>query len=1093
MSLMRLLQLKPNGEIVCREPTSGEVPAYAILSHTWGEEEVVYRDLKKGKDKSKTVNKAGWRKIQFCAKQAAVDGLEYFWIDTCCIDKKNAVELGAAINSMFRWYQNAARCYVYLSDVSKPETGVDDQRAWGEAFRKSRWFTRGWTLQELIAPRLLDFFSSEGKRLGSKLSLESEINEITGIEIKALRGDALSSFSIKERRSWVEHRNTTIEEDEAYCLIGIFDVSMVPNYGERRDQAFRRLEDEIHRMYKGNLNILNWLTKIDYGPQQSDFLQRWETGTCQWLLDSKTFLTWVEIKERRLFCPGIPGAGKTILTSIVVDQLMTRFEKDKTIGIAYIYCNFQRQDEQKAGDLLGSLLKQLAQDQSSSLPESVKALYDKHKDKRTRPSFDEIRRSLHSVAAQYSRVFIFIDALDECRVAGGCRDKFLSELFNLQAKCGANVFATSRFIPDIMAKFNECESLEIRASDHDIRLYIGGRISLLPSFVRQSLNLQEEIKTGIVNAVNGMFLLAQLHLDSLIGKRSPKSVGTALGKLPTGSEAYDHAYRNAMIRIEGQVVDQTELAKQVLSWITCAKRPMTTSEVQHALAVEANRQELDEDNLVQIEDIVSVCAGLVTVDKKIGTIRLVHYTTQEYFERTQKHWFPNAETDITEICITYLSFKIFESGICKAQSEFEERLQSYPLYDYAAHNWGHHAREATASQMVSSFLQSKTKVEASSQALMSIRGWPHSSQHFPMHITGLHLAAYFGVEYSVRFLTSSNGPDLKDSYGRTPLSYAAGNGHVPAVQLLLEKRADIDFKDNDRRTPLWYAAEKGHVAVVQLLLDKGAEIQPGSVGGWLPQSYLDTSSDVLQLVLARDNSKKETGMVGLLNQGATGYLNVVLQSFYHIKTFREAVHRIPTEGYAKNSVIWALQRLFHSLQASIIPVSTQELTNAFGWNQRHLYERHDAFEMWELLLERIEQKMRGFPNQNAVSDFFSGKVITSISCTHVDDKTSQLEDFHSVSLHVDGNRSLDDSFREYTKLDILDGECQYYAGDRYGLQDAVKGVIFQNFPPVLVLQLRWWKYNIERDRMESIFQDYEFPEEFNATPYLVSPVPNATP
>lgn len=189
---------------------------------------------------------------------------------------------------------------------------------------------------------------------------------------------------------------------------------------------------------------------------------------------------------------------------------MTRFENDKTVGIAYIYCNFQRQDEQKAGDLLGSLLKQLAQDQSSSLPGSVKALYDKHKDKRTRPSFDEIRRSLHSVAAQYSRVFIFIDALDECQVAGGCRDKFLSELFNLQATCGANVFATSRFIPDIMAKFNECESLEIRASDHDIRLSISGRISLLPSFVRQRLDLQEEIKTGIVKAVNGMYVTSHL-------------------------------------------------------------------------------------------------------------------------------------------------------------------------------------------------------------------------------------------------------------------------------------------------------------------------------------------------------------------------------------------------------------------------------------------------------------------------------------------------------------------------------------------------------------------------------------------------------
>jgi hypothetical protein len=253
MSLIRLLQRKPDGEIIFREPTSAEVPAYAILSHTWGEDEVIYQDLKKGKDKSKTVDKAGWRKIQFCANQAAVDGLEYFWVDTCCIDKKNAVEVGTAINSMFRWYQNAARCYVYLSDVSKPDTGLDDQRVWEEAFRKSRWFTRGWTLQELLAPRLVDFFSSEGSRLGSKLSLESKIYEITGIAKKALRGDSLSNFSIKERRSWAENRNTTIEEDKAYCLIGICGVSMVPNYGETRDQAFRRLEDEIHKLYKGKL------------------------------------------------------------------------------------------------------------------------------------------------------------------------------------------------------------------------------------------------------------------------------------------------------------------------------------------------------------------------------------------------------------------------------------------------------------------------------------------------------------------------------------------------------------------------------------------------------------------------------------------------------------------------------------------------------------------------------------------------------------------------------------------------------------------------------------------------------------------------
>ena len=249
---MRLLKFDSNGQLRFEDATEN-IPPYAILSHTWGpdDDEVTFDDLKNELGNSK----ANYKKIHFCGEQARKDNLQYFWVDTCCIDKKNAVEVGAAINSMFRWYQNTARCYVYLSDVSKSDTKADNEMVWEEAFRRSRWFTRGWTLQELIAPRLVDFFSLEGERLGSKLSLESMIHEITGIAKNALRGDTLSNFSIKERRSWAERRNTMIEEDEAYCLIGVFDVSMVPNYGERRDQAFRRLEEEIYKLYKGKLLV----------------------------------------------------------------------------------------------------------------------------------------------------------------------------------------------------------------------------------------------------------------------------------------------------------------------------------------------------------------------------------------------------------------------------------------------------------------------------------------------------------------------------------------------------------------------------------------------------------------------------------------------------------------------------------------------------------------------------------------------------------------------------------------------------------------------------------------------------------------------
>ena len=277
-----------------------------------------------------------------------------------------------------------------------------------------------------------------------------------------------------------------------------------------------------------------------------------------------------------------------------------------------------------------------------------------------------------------------------------------------------------------------------------------------------------------------------------------------MAKLPSGSEAYDRAYQNAMERIEAQVGDQGELAKQVLSWITCAERPLTTSELQHALAVEVGEPKLDKENLPQLEDMVSVCAGLVTVDEQSSIIRLVHYTTQEYFKRTRQHWFPDAETNITKTCITYLSFAVFGSGFCESDDEFEKRLQLNPLYDYAAHNWGYHARQASIlGQEVVDFLECELKRDASSKALMAVNQWSGRlthSQEVPRKMTGLHLAAYFGVEAVVNILLQREvyiDADSKDDDGRTPLSWAAENGHEAVVKLLLATgKVDADSKDN---------------------------------------------------------------------------------------------------------------------------------------------------------------------------------------------------------------------------------------------------------------------------------------------------------
>jgi Cdc6-like AAA superfamily ATPase len=255
--------------------------------------------------------------------------------------------------------------------------------------------------------------------------------------------------------------------------------------------------------------ILDWLTPVDYSSQQSDFIGRRQEGTGTWLLNSNEFQEWLNTSNQTLFCPGIPGAGKTMVTSIVVDDLCTKFHNDASVGIAYLYCNYQPQQEQTPEDLLSSILKQLAQDQPAVLPD-VKSLYERHRIKGSRPSLDEIIRVFHSTVQLYSRVFIAIDALDEYHISNNeGQRRFLSEMFSLQSQTQLNLFVTSRFVSEITSQFEGCLSKEIRAHDDDILSYVNGRI---PQLLRSGISkcqeysdLQHTIRSDIVKAVDGMY------------------------------------------------------------------------------------------------------------------------------------------------------------------------------------------------------------------------------------------------------------------------------------------------------------------------------------------------------------------------------------------------------------------------------------------------------------------------------------------------------------------------------------------------------------------------------------------------------------
>ncbi|UKZ72645.1 hypothetical protein TrVFT333_000278 [Trichoderma virens FT-333] len=256
---MRLLDARTLGLV---DITDDRVPPYAILSHTWGDEEITIQQLRRlggcsqstlaspktlDKKRRATVLKKGYVKIAGAAQLAVSRGLDYIWVDTCCIDKTSSAELSEAINSMYLWYEKSAECYAYLADV-EPVAAAADAGEFHDSLRRSRWFTRGWTLQELIAPKIVLFYAKDWSFLGQKHDppeFAEAISEITNIDENVLNGriDPLQ-LSVSARMAWASHRNTTRLEDTAYCLMGLFQVNMPLLYGEGR-RAFTRLQEEI--------------------------------------------------------------------------------------------------------------------------------------------------------------------------------------------------------------------------------------------------------------------------------------------------------------------------------------------------------------------------------------------------------------------------------------------------------------------------------------------------------------------------------------------------------------------------------------------------------------------------------------------------------------------------------------------------------------------------------------------------------------------------------------------------------------------------------------------------------------------------------
>ncbi|KAF5347667.1 hypothetical protein D9758_014873 [Tetrapyrgos nigripes] len=258
---MRLLRTSTPDPVL--QYFSSYPPPYAILSHTWGDDEVLFQDVMNDfrRDAKKSRGGPGWQKLEASRRFALDRGFEYIWNDTCCIDKESSAELTESLNSMFKYYEDSSLCVAFISDVS---SSMAEETARKEEFKQSRWFSRGWTLQELIAPADIVFVDRSWVEIGLKSDpdMEDLIREATGISSEALENPFSPKISVAAKMSWAASRETTREEDMAYCLIGLFRVNMPPMYGEGSYNAFLRLQLEVIKLYKDR-SIFAWKSYRD--------------------------------------------------------------------------------------------------------------------------------------------------------------------------------------------------------------------------------------------------------------------------------------------------------------------------------------------------------------------------------------------------------------------------------------------------------------------------------------------------------------------------------------------------------------------------------------------------------------------------------------------------------------------------------------------------------------------------------------------------------------------------------------------------------------------------------------------------------------
>ena len=654
------------------------------------------------------------------------------------------------------------------------------------------------------------------------------------------------------------------------AIIGIPDHTEI--MAELEQLRFHLNEDQLQRG-REDQNFLRQLSVLDFTAVQKESYSKRCANTGQWLIESSEFQTWLKSEDVQysvLWCPGNPGAGKTVITSIAVNNI-TENPGGRRNAVVYIYCDYANALTFSVENLLGSVVRQLIAQTSHARTVAELQAFLKQTTKNRNMTEEEFSSWTETLSRTFDVVYTFVDALDECPEI--VRGNLLTRL-HLYSQANMRIFLTSRFNVDVTARIPHATRTAIAADSHDITVYVESKIREIDRLARLDPGFKQHIVERIITQSDGMFLLAGLQISSLGNQTSIKGIRLALERLPTDIFTM---YDQTIERIRDQSQENAELGLKVLSTIFSAVVPLQIDQLRHALAVQPGVTVFDFEAVVDLDILLSVTAGLVITYEveRHGAyyFRLVHYTLQEYLERNQERLFPNLQLEMARACLSYLSLD--ENG--RDELRYEKYIRTdgrtgggFPFVYYAATYWAHHLRGVQKELMDQSlaFVEDSTKT---SVFLIDLKldDCYYGERLFTsadLRLDPLFITAHFHLLELFRRTISSRNINTRNLARETPLlrtvhvrTHEKGRGLLPVyledaqtwqegwespfygpldveqyamVQALLELGADIDAKDSWGSTAAMCAVNKKNGGTLSLLLDYGADVNTRMHGRW---------------------------------------------------------------------------------------------------------------------------------------------------------------------------------------------------------------------------------------------------------------------